>query len=163
MKRNTDFSDIFDDDFEVTYEDIWDDVPASYRRRPRSDRHADYEAAHKNDDSYEDDSIYEDDDTYENQKNSMHVKDPRPSRRRSKRGVPLAAPIRKGGRVLSRAAAVSYTLSYCCPDTGDISICGIHILAGKHAIRRYCGILPYAENLYDTRSISLYCIDFHTL
>ena len=64
MKRNTDFSDIFDDDFEVTYEDIWDDVPASYRRRPRSDSHADYEAAHKSDDIYEDDSIYEDDDTY---------------------------------------------------------------------------------------------------
>ena len=105
MKRNTDFSDIFDDDFEVTYEDVWDDVPASYRRRPRSDSHAHYEAAHKSDDIYEDDSIYEDDDTYENQKNSMHVKDPRPSRRRSKRGVPLAAPIRKGGRVLSRAAA----------------------------------------------------------
>ena len=46
MKRNTDFSDIFDDDFEVTYEDIWDDVPASYRFRPRSDSHADYEAAY---------------------------------------------------------------------------------------------------------------------
>lgn len=97
MKRDTDFSDIFDDDFEVTYEDSWEDFPASYRRRPRSDRHTDY--------IYEDDSIYEDDDTYENQKNSMYVEDPRPSRRRSKRGVPLAAPIRKGGRVLSRAAA----------------------------------------------------------
>lgn len=106
MKRETDLSDIFDDDFEVTYEDGWEDVPVSYRGRRRPGRHADYEATHyANDDIDEDDSIYEDDDRYEDRKHNKYAEDPRPSRRRSGRGVPLAAPIRKGGRVLSRAAA----------------------------------------------------------
>ena len=59
MRHETDLSGIFDGDFEVTYEDGWEDVPDS----------------------------------------------PRTARRRSRRGVPLAAPIRRGGRALSRAAA----------------------------------------------------------
>ena len=90
MKRDTDFSDLFDDDFEVTYEDGWEDVSALSRRRRGPGSHTDY---------------YEEDDAYENHKNSMYADDPRPSRRRNRRGVPIAAPIRKGGRVLSRAAA----------------------------------------------------------
>lgn len=78
MKHKKDFSDIFDDDFEVTYEDGWEDV--SYNANDDK-RHGSYESEHR----YDEDS--------------------RPSRRRSRGGVPLAAPIRKGGRVLSHAAA----------------------------------------------------------
>lgn len=99
MKHETDFSDIFDDDFEVTYEDGWEDVPDSYSSRHRPVRRTDYaEARCENDDMDEDDR-------YEDRKHDMYAEDPRPSRRRSGRGVPLAAPIRKGGRVLSRAAS----------------------------------------------------------
>lgn len=87
MKRDTDFSDIFDDNFEVTYEDDWEDTSATYRNSRRQQSYA----------SHDIENDYEDMDRYD--------EDSRSSRRRSKRGVPLAAPIRKGGLVLSRAAA----------------------------------------------------------
>ncbi len=97
MKHETDFSDIFDDDFEVTYEDGWEDVPDSYSSRRSPARRADHGTFRReNEDRYGDDSSYEDRDE----------EAPRSARRRSRRrGVPLAAPIRRGGRALSRAAA----------------------------------------------------------
>ena len=106
MKREKDFSDIFDDDFEVTYEDGWEDVPDSYSSRRSPARRADHGTFRReNENSYEADSIYEDrygdDSSYEDR----DEEDSRSSRRRSRGGVPLAAPIRKGGRVLSRAAS----------------------------------------------------------
>ena len=76
MKREKDFSDIFDDDFEVTYEDGWEEDQDNY-----------------------------DDDRSRRQDYDRYAEDSRSSRRRSRGGVPLAAPIRKGGRVLSRAAS----------------------------------------------------------
>lgn len=106
MKHETDFSDIFDDDFEVTYEDGWEDVPDSYSSRRSPARRADHGTfRRKNEDGYEDDGIYEDNYGYDSSYEDRDDEAPRSSRRRSGRGVPLAAPIRKGGRVLSRAAA----------------------------------------------------------
>ena len=68
MKHETDFSDIFDDDFEVTYEDDWENSPYTdrYSRQERashgSGRGFEYEDL---DNGYEDDDIGEDDDQYE--------------------------------------------------------------------------------------------------
>lgn len=106
MRHETDLSDIFDDDFEVTYEDGWEDVSDSYSCRRSPVRRADHGTFRReNEDSYEADSIYEDrygdDSSYEDRDEEA----PRSARRRSRRGVPLAAPIRRGGRALSRAAA----------------------------------------------------------
>ena len=42
MRHETDLSDIFDDDFEVTYEDGWEDVPDSYSCRRSPVRRADH-------------------------------------------------------------------------------------------------------------------------
>lgn len=92
MTYRKELSDAFDDDFEVTYEEDpnnweyeYDDDTDSYERTPRRP-------------SRRDDSRYETDEL-----------DIRPShsrgRQKRSRGVPLAAPIRKGGRVLSRATA----------------------------------------------------------
>lgn len=77
MERRKKFTDVFDDDFEVTYEE--DDT---------------------------DDYSSEDDRYYDEDQDSYYDERPRASsRRRSRRAVPLAAPIRKGGRALSKAAA----------------------------------------------------------
>lgn len=86
MRHETDLSDIFDDDFEVTYEDGWEDVPDSYSCRRSPVRRADHG-------------------TFRRENEDRDEEAPRSARRRSKRGVPLAAPIRRGGRALSRAAA----------------------------------------------------------
>ena len=84
MKRKKDCSYILDDDFEVTYEDGWEDV--SY-----------------NDIGYQRQDRYSDDDSYADQRYDRYSEDSPSPRRRSRGGVPLAAPIRKGGRVLSHA------------------------------------------------------------
>lgn len=72
MKRETDYSDVLDNDFEVTYEDGWEDVSVSCIGRQSRDDYTDYQSRHK-----------------------------------IRKGVPLAAPIRKGGRVLSRVTTAS--------------------------------------------------------
>ena len=105
MKHETDFSDLFDDDFEVTYDDGWEDADPgpdiTYSRDTGTpfDDEPDDGPTHDMDvrrvrRSYDADSG-----------GSYESEGARPSRRRSRRGVPLAAPIRRGGRVLSRAAA----------------------------------------------------------
>lgn len=86
MKRKKDCSYILDDDFEVTYEDGWEDV--SY-----------------NDIGYQRQDRYSDDNSYADQRYDRYSEDSPSPRRRSRGGVPLAAPIRKGGRVLSHAAS----------------------------------------------------------
>lgn len=127
MSEKREFSDIFDDDFEVTYEDdagMTVDMSESRRQpgnsRPHWKTAADYEddfAAADDDDSYDNGGEYDDDDTYGDdydsspgRKNRYTDRDQEPearrsSRRKKGRGVPLAAPIRKGGRTLSRLAA----------------------------------------------------------
>ena len=127
MSEKREFSDIFDDDFEVTYEDdagMTVDMSESRRQPGNSRLHwktaADYEddfAAADDDDSYDNGSEYDDDDTYGDdydsspgRKKRYTDRDQEPearrsSRRKKGRGVPLAAPIRKGGRTLSRLAA----------------------------------------------------------
>ena len=126
MNEKKDFSDIFDDDFEVTYEDdsgMTIDMSES-RKQPDPDRPhwktaADYEddfdTADDDDyvysDEYENDDEYEDDyDSRSGRKKRSADRENEPekqrsSRQRKSRGVPLAAPIRKGGRTLSRLAA----------------------------------------------------------
>ncbi len=99
-------SDVFDDDFEVTYEEDIDnwryeenteeyDKPS---RRPPRRNYSKYDTDDLDTAFLKDSSRY-DADNYND----------RPPRRsgsaRRRHGVPLAAPIRKGGRALSRAAA----------------------------------------------------------
>lgn len=95
MSEKKEFSDIFDDDFEVTYEDdfaVADDHPDSIG-------------------GYDDADVYADEhDSRTVRKKRSADRDREPevrtySRRKKNRGVPLAAPIRKGGRTLSRLAA----------------------------------------------------------
>lgn len=127
MNDKKEFSDIFDDDFEVTYEDdtgMTVDMSESRRQPDNSRLHrktaADYEddfAAADDDDYYYSNGEYDDDDAYEDDYDSRagrkrrsadREQEPearRSSRRKKGRGVPLAAPIRKGGRTLSRLAA----------------------------------------------------------
>ena len=119
MNDKKEFSDIFDDDFEVTYEDdtgMTVDMSESRRQPDNSRPHwktaADYEddfAAADDDYDYSDE--YDDDyDSRTGRKKRSVDRDREPEERRSSRrkkgrGVPLAAPIRKGGRTLSRLAA----------------------------------------------------------
>lgn len=127
MNDKKEFSDIFDDDFEVTYEDdtgMTVDMSESRRQPDNSRLHrktaADYEddfAAADDDDYYYSNGEYDDDDAYEDDYDSRagrkrrsadREQEPearRSSRRKKGRSVPLAAPIRKGGRTLSRLAA----------------------------------------------------------
>lgn len=121
MSEKKEFSDIFDDDFEVTYEDddgmtvdMSENRKQSENSRPHWKTAADYEDDFADDD--EDDYGYSDEDE-EDDNDSRTIRKKRPadreqepderrsSRRKKGRGVPLAAPIRKGGRTLSRLAA----------------------------------------------------------
>lgn len=96
MNDKKDFSDIFDDNFEVTYEDDFAAADADYYANDEYDKY---------DDEYEDDY-----DRRSGRKKRSAGREQEPgerksSRRKKSRGVPLAAPIRKGGRTLSRLAA----------------------------------------------------------
>ena len=124
MSDKKEFSDIFDDDFEVTYEDdsgiTFDitDASRTYERgKPREMTGSDFDTDY-DDDYYEDDidDYYDEDDSHKStyderrhRKNDRSDREPSSgrssSRRKKSRGVPLAAPIRKGGRTLSRLAA----------------------------------------------------------
>lgn len=147
MKNNNkdDYSDWFDDDFEVTYEDdygsagdIYDSAgdTREFRSSDRdalssdetvymdSEKYNRYLAGYDDDDDYDDhnydDNDYDDYDSRysdgrrkggRNSSGRSSDRDDydtdnrrRSSRRRRGNGVPLAAPIRKGGRVLSRLA-----------------------------------------------------------
>lgn len=124
MSDKKEFSDIFDDDFEVTYEDdsgitvdITDASRTYERGKPREMTDSDFDTDY-DDDYYEDDidDYYDEDDSHKStyderrhRKNDRSDREPSSgrssSRRKKSRGVPLAAPIRKGGRTLSRLAA----------------------------------------------------------
>ena len=124
MSDKKEFSDIFDDDFEVTYEDdsgitldITDASRTYERGKPREMTGSDFDTDY-DDDYYEDDidDYYDEDDshksTYDERRHRKSDRSDREpssgrssSRRKKSRGVPLAAPIRKGGRTLSRLAA----------------------------------------------------------
>ena len=124
MSDKKEFSDIFDDDFEVTYEDdsgitldITDASRTFERGKPREMTGSDFDTDY-DDDYYEDDidDYYDEDDSHKStyderrhRKNDRSDREPSSgrssSRRKKSRGVPLAAPIRKGGRTLSRLAA----------------------------------------------------------
>ena len=108
-EKEKEFSDYFDDDFEVTYED--DDTvsldtnervqaagDSSKSGRPRTGRQN-----NSNDTDYYNDEDYDDGEDYDDTDRSVRQSSPR--RRKSRGGVPLAAPIRKGGRTLSRLAS----------------------------------------------------------
>ena len=124
MSDKKEFSDIFDDDFEVTYEDdsgiTFDitDASRTYERgKPKEMTGSEFDTDY-DDDYYEDDidDYYDEDDSHKStyderrhRKNDRSDREPSSgrssSRRKKSRGVPLAAPIRKGGRTLSRLAA----------------------------------------------------------
>ena len=124
MSDKKEFSDIFDDDFEVTYEDdsgitvdITDASRTYERGKPSEMTGSDFDTDY--DDNYYEDDIddyYDEDDSHKStyderrhRKNDRSDREPSSgrssSRRKKSRGVPLAAPIRKGGRTLSRLAA----------------------------------------------------------
>lgn len=99
MKKESEFSQYFDDDFEVTYDEYMTDTdiaPRSRRTSGYNQPDPDTESWDMTDemDATEDyDADYDDEDTLPGS-----VK----QKKRRSRGVPLAAPIRKGGRTLSR-------------------------------------------------------------
>ena len=103
MKKESEFSQYFDDDFEVTYDEYMTDTDIA----PRSRRNSDYNQPDPDTESWdmtdamdatEDyDTDYDDEDTLPGS-----VKQKKTLKKRRSRGVPLAAPIRKGGRTLSR-------------------------------------------------------------
>lgn len=97
MSSKKEFSDIFDDDFEVTYEDDSGmSLDMSATPKQADPRRSQWKTA----EDYEDDFAYADDDY-----NDGYDEERSSSRRKKGRGVPLAAPIRKGGRTLSRLTA----------------------------------------------------------
>lgn len=128
MNQKKGFSDYFEDDFEVTYEeepDIRESSPDEdyhsqetivmdpdeYDTRSRRSRYPDsgYEETFDRQDKGSSDrdrgsrSRNRQNERYTDQESDSRQK--RSSRRRRSRGVPLAAPIRKGGRALSRLAS----------------------------------------------------------
>lgn len=124
-KQTNEFDNYFDDDFEVVYEDL-DDL-GSYLSEDSSDNNDDYDDYDGYDgdtdyyDDYDDDDgdDYDDDyydDDYEDEyyesddENSDYDHtDPddrtKKKKRRKNSKIPLAAPIRKGGRILSNISA----------------------------------------------------------
>lgn len=124
MSPKKEFSDLFDENFEVTYEedpgvtlDISQDrnhsrKPSSRnRRRDVFEEADDYENDYDNDDSDDYDDAYDGPDDYDDAYDSRDYDrdNARGRSRRSSRsrgGVPLAAPIKKGGKALSRITGI---------------------------------------------------------
>lgn len=136
MKNNKEYSDWFDDDFEVTYEEDYRAAGDAYRtsgdtreyKSSGQDTYSSDETVYMDSEKYNrylagyDRNDYDDnndDDLYSDERHSSrrssgrddsdYDMDDRDDRRRSSRrrrgkGVPLAAPIRKGGRALSKLA-----------------------------------------------------------
>lgn len=88
MKKESEFSQYFDDDFEVTYDEYMTDTE-SWDMTDETDATEDYDTDY-------DETDYSDEDTLPGSAKQ---------KKRRSRGVPLAAPIRKGGRTLSRLAS----------------------------------------------------------
>ena len=106
MKKESEFSQYFDDDFEVTYDEYMTDTDIALRSRrtygynqPDPDTES-WDMPDDTDDIEDYDTDYDDEDTLPGS-----VKQKKLSKKRRSRGVPLAAPIRKGGRTLSRLAS----------------------------------------------------------
>lgn len=102
MRKNPEFEEFFDDDFEVTYEEY---VPVKYK----SDDHIYNDYDDYDDDYYDDDyedEYYENDDDKSSDYDHTDLDDRTKKKKRRKNSkIPLAAPIRKGGRILSRISA----------------------------------------------------------
>lgn len=124
MKKENNFSDIFDDDFEVTYEEDGDmtldmsDRTETLTDMDRYSRSSARQARRAYDIDEEEDSDYEYERNsrrnarrdYDRSSRQDHDREQEPRRRRSSRrrgGVHLAAPIRKGGRALSRLSSAA--------------------------------------------------------
>ena len=126
MNDKKDFSDIFDDNFEVTYEDDFAAADADYYANDEYDKY---------DDEYEDEY---DRRTGRKKRSADREQEPgerKSSRRKKSRGVPLAAPIRKGGRTLS--------------------ICHLYFLARKYPLWRYYGNDPHTAAVNCTAVLSV--------
>ena len=127
-KQTNEFDSYFDDDFEVVYEDLED--LGSYLSEDSSDNNNDYDDYDgydgdtdyydyddyddDDDDDYYDDDYYDDDyeDEYyesDDENSDYDHTDPddrtKKKKRRKNSKIPLAAPIRKGGRILSNISA----------------------------------------------------------
>lgn len=104
MKKEAEFSQYFDDDFEVTYDEYMTDADIAPRsRRTSGYRRRDTESwdmTDEMDDMENYDTDYDETDYSDEGTLPGSVK----QKKRRSRGVPLAAPIRKGGRTLSRLA-----------------------------------------------------------
>ncbi len=108
MSQKNAFSDYFDDDFEVTYEEtpgVISDAPEEEYSTQETIvmDHKEYEAYRSPKYKYDKYHDYEDeyDDDIDESVGTPSRRD-RSTRRKRSRSVPLAAPIRKGGRALSR-------------------------------------------------------------
>lgn len=102
MKKESEFSQYFDDDFEVTYDEYMTDTDIA----PRSRRNSGYNQPDPDTESWD---MPDDTDDTENYDPDYSDEDTLPGsvkqKKRRSRGVPLAAPIRMGGRTLSRLAS----------------------------------------------------------
>ena len=102
MKKESEFSQYFDDDFEVTYDEYMTDTDIA----PRSRRTSGYNQPDPDTESWD---MTDEMDATEDYDTDYSDEDTLPGsvkqKKRRSRGVPLAAPIRKGGRTLSRLAS----------------------------------------------------------
>lgn len=118
MDSKKDFSDLFDEDFEVTYDED-EDLSSDFSDDPDDSSGSGQKPAEEDfsEDDYPDmydgydDSLESDsDDGYNNGYDDDYDNDYAPARRKSGRkrrgGVHLAAPIQKGGRTLSRISGI---------------------------------------------------------
>lgn len=187
MSPKNDFSDIFDDDFEVTYEEdpeinFHTSEDTEQINRPDSNTETivmnadDYrdnfndsddsqfeEVLPEYDDDYEDDDADYEDDYYEDDYNTPNKRSNRNNpyndrdydrrssgRKRSGGGVKLAAPIKKGGKALSRFTSTLLQQPFYCVNSGHNSICTLQLLPCKHTVRRYPGGNPDTEDFPDS-------------
>lgn len=111
MKSENEFSDIFDENFEVTYEE--EPYVSQNENSGKEQNSATENGPWEDDTHFEDvDDDYEDCDNYSSRNDETDSRSDRHrqddsrsrngSRRKNSRGVPLAAPIKKGGKLLSR-------------------------------------------------------------
>lgn len=195
MSSKNDFSDIFDDDFEVTYEEdpeinFHTSEDTKQINRPDSNTETivmnadDYrdnfndsddsqfeEVLPEYDDDYEDDDADYEDDYYEDDYNTSNRRSNRNNpyndsynnpyndrdydrrssgRKRSGGGVKLAAPIKKGGKALSRLTSTLLQQLSIVLILATTAFVLYNFYRCKHTVRRYPGGNPDTEDFPDS-------------
>ena len=133
MKKESEFSQYFDDDFEVTYDEYMTDTDIA----PRSRRTSGYRRPDPDTESWDMPDATEDYDDEDTLPGSVKQKKASKKRRSPRRPSCSADPERRTDALAPCFCTGAESDRH--PDPGCYGLCHVDVLAGQHALRRYPG------------------------